>query len=111
MGNVFHHINLRRRIHLKKQKYPSKNRWKRFLDHFIYFSGMLGPILTVPQIMKIFSTQSAAGNSIITWASYLFGSIIFLIYAIVHKAKPLIVIYSSWILANIAVVIGILIYS
>ncbi len=110
MGSVTHHMHKRKRIYKYKEPYPHPNPWKRFLDKFIYFIGLLGPVLTIPQIAKIWSEQDASSLSLITWVAYLVGSICFLLYAIAHKEKPLIIIYSSLILVHVFVLIGIMLY-
>jgi uncharacterized protein with PQ loop repeat len=105
------HIHRRKRASNKKlEPYPHFVKWKRYIDILIYIVGFLGPIFTIPQIYKIWFMQSALGLSLITWLAYFVGSIIFLFYGVVHKAKPLIIIYTAGALANLVVVIGILIF-
>ena len=110
MTIAIHHLHKRKRIHEKHEKYPHPNKWKRYLDKLVYVVGILGPILTIPQIIKIWINQSAGDISIISWIAYFFGSMILLTYGVVHKEKPLIVMYSAWILINFMIVISILIY-
>jgi len=38
---------------LKEEPYPHPNKWKRLMDKLIYFAGVLGPIMTIPQLSKI----------------------------------------------------------
>jgi uncharacterized protein with PQ loop repeat len=105
------HINKRKRFHKNLEPYPHPIKWKRHLDKLIYVAGFLGPILTFPQIYIIFATKSSEGISLISWFSYLLSSIVFFFYAVVHKTKPLILIYGFWILVHIIMVLGIIIYS
>ena len=81
------------------------------LEKWIYVVGILGPVLTIPQIIKILINKTAVGVSLISWAWYFFASIIFLIYSYKHKLKPLIIAYWAWILVCFIIVIEILIYS
>jgi len=106
MTHALHHYHVRKR----KQPYPHTDKWKRFIDQSIYLVGILGPILTVPQLTKIWVEKSAVGVSLITWLAYLIGAIFWLFYGIVHKAKPIIFTYVLFTLVNILVVIGVLIY-
>ena len=106
-----HHLHKRKRIYKKKEPYPHPEPWKRFLDKLVYVVGIVGPLSAIPQILKIWIEKVATGVSSITWAFYLMGSIIMLFYAITHKEKPLIIMYSSWIIINTIIFIGILIYS
>ena len=110
MTSVTHHIHKRKRIYEKKEPYPHPKPWKRILDKLIYVVGILGPLFTIPQILKIWVEKNATGISLITWIAYLIGAICFMLYGISHKEKPLIVIYSSLIVVDILVIIGILLY-
>ena len=105
-----HHINKRKRIHLKKEKYPHPNKWVRWLDNFLLVIAVLGPLVTLPQIIRIFLYKNADGLSIITWGFFALGSIPWVAYGIVHKEKPIVVSYSLWFILYLATVIGILVY-
>jgi len=110
MDQVLHNIHERKRIHLKKEPYPHPNKFKRFFDKFAYFVGVLGALITLPQIMKIWIEKNASGVSLISWTGYLVGAMFWLTYAILHKEKPLILTYSIWIILDILIVIGVFIY-
>ena len=107
---ALHHISKRKRIHLKGEPYPHPNKWKRFLDKLIYFFGFLSPIFTIPQVLKIWFEKNSSSLSLISWITYLCASTVFFFYAIVHKEKPLIIIYLISILINLIVVISIILF-
>lgn len=111
MDTGLHHAQKRKRIHQKHEKYPHPNKWKRRMDKIIYVVGILGPIMTLHQIYKIWWEQNAAGVSAISWVTYLIVAITWVIYGIMHKEKPIIVIYAFWILLDILIVAGVLIYA
>ena len=67
--------------------------------------------MTIPQIAIIWIGQNASGVSIITWASYFIIGAVFIAYGIVHKEKPLIVIYILWEIVYIIIIVGALIYA
>ena len=76
-------------IHKKKlQRLPKKYDYS-LLDRLMYLIAFAGPIMTIPQIYDIWITKNSTVNEI-TWGSYLAGGIIWLIYGIVHKEKPII---------------------
>jgi len=106
MTEGLHHAHKRKRIHQKKELYPHPNKWKRILDKIIYIVGIMGPIMTIPQVLRIWIEKNAAGVTIITWFSWLIIGIFWLTYGIVHKEKPIILVYSSWIIIHTLVVIG-----
>ncbi len=87
-----------------------KSKFEIFLNKIIYLVGILGPIMTLPQVLKIFLDKNAAGVSAISWGFYFLFSGIWLMYGIVNKEKPIIVTYSFWVLFDLLVFIGALIY-
>mgnify|MGYP002826002931 CR=1 FL=1 len=105
-----HHIHRRKRLHQKLEKYPHKNKWINFLDKLLLIVAIIGPLMTLPQIFKIYYLKSAAGVSILTWSLYSVFNVPWLIYGIVHREKPIIIAYSGWIITNLIVIIGTLLY-
>ena len=105
-----HHLHKRKRIHQKHEAYPHPNKWKRYLDRVILGVAIVGPLMTIPQILKIWVSQNASGVSLLTWSTYLLTSLIWLTYSIVHKDKPLFIAYVLWIIINLFVVIGVFLY-
>jgi len=109
-GYGMHHFHKRKRIHLKKEEFPSKNKKVRFLDGLIYVVSVIGPLMTLPQIFKIWVLKNAEGVSFISWGTYTISAGIWLWYGIVHKDKPIIIANILWIIIHLMVVIGILVY-
>lgn len=110
MRNGTEHIHKRKRIYKKFEKYPHSHPGIRFLDRFLMVVAVVGPLMTAPQIFKIFSNQDATGVSALTWGLYFFLGIPWLVYGIVHREKPIIVAHILWLLMNLLVVIGALLY-
>ena len=107
---ALHHYHRRKRIHQKHEPYPHPDKWKRLMDKFIYVVGVAGPILTLPQLIKIWVEKNAAGVSAISWAGFLVAAVFWLMYGILHKEKPIIFTYTLWIILDGLVVAGVLIY-
>lgn len=84
--------------------------WVKFLDKAVYISAFFGPIMLVPQLLKIWQEKNAAGVSLLTWISYLAGAVFWLFYGLVHKEKPIIVANISFGILTLLIVVGILIY-
>lgn len=105
-----HHFHTRKRMYVHHEPYPHPNKWKRFMDKAIYVIVILGPIMTLPQVFDIWLKKNAAGISIISWGSYLVFSIFWLAYGMMHKEKPLILANIFWIILNVLIVLGALIY-
>lgn len=105
-----HHQHIRKRIYKKLEVYPSPDPLKRFMDNFIYLIGVLGPLLTIPQVFKIWIAQDASGVSLITWGSYFIFSIFWIIYGVIHEEKPIILSSFLSLIVQAGVVIGIIFF-
>jgi uncharacterized protein with PQ loop repeat len=105
-----HHLHKRKRIHVKHEKYPSKNKWKRFLDKIMYPIAFIGPLMMIPQILKIYIAKDASALAASTWILFFFISIMWMIYGATHKDK---VIFSSniaWLISYAFLIAGIILY-
>lgn len=91
------------RHHTKKSRHVYQGK---FVDKAIYVAAFVEPATTVPQVMAIFRTKSAAGISMISWVSYLLFSILWLWYGIVHRQKALIIAYALFAITEVLVLIG-----
>tara|TARA_Y100000031_G_C8013532_1_gene289215 strand:- start:87 stop:431 length:345 start_codon:yes stop_codon:yes gene_type:complete len=105
-----HHQHKRKRIHEKHEVYPHPNPWKRLMDRIVYAVALIGPVMTLPQVYKIFVAKSAAGLSLISWMTYFFAACFWLAYGIMHKEKPLIFTSVLWVVLDLLIVIGIFFY-
>tara|TARA_Y100000310_G_C20075553_1_gene531405 strand:+ start:76 stop:414 length:339 start_codon:yes stop_codon:yes gene_type:complete len=109
-GGVSHHVHKRKRVHVLKEKFPHPDNKVRFLDKLVTVIAFLVPIATIPQIWKLWVGKTAEGLSLFSWSLFMIFSIPMLTYGIVHKEKPLIIMYSLLFIAHIFMVVGILIY-
>ncbi|MFW5746020.1 MAG: SemiSWEET family transporter [Nanoarchaeota archaeon] len=69
-----------------------------------------GPIMTIPQLCKIWVEKNAAGVSAVSWIAYLVTAFFWLTYGIMHKEKPIIFTYSGWIIIEVFIIIGTFVY-
>ncbi len=93
------------------EEFPHPHAGVRFLDNFLLVVAVIGPLVNFPQIFKIFTLKTAAGVSALTFSLFAFFDIPWIIYGWVHKEKPIIISYTLWLMTNMAVVAGTLIYS
>jgi len=87
-----------------------KKIFKNTIDKLAYPAGIASAIFTLPQLFKIWTSQNTSGVSLITWAAYLVIAIIMTFYGIIHKEKPLILMYGLLTLINFLITLGIIIY-
>ena len=110
MVDALHHMHKRKRIHQKHESYPHPDKWKNLMDKFIYVICIFGPVMTIPQILKIWVHKNAAGVSVISWSAYMIVAISWLMYGIVHKERPIIFSNCMWLFLEVFIVSGILVY-
>lgn len=72
--------------------------------------AVVAPLLGIPQAVLIFSERDASGVSLFSWVAFAVVAIVFLMYAIAHKIKPLIVTNALWLVVYVSIIPGILIY-
>lgn len=80
------------------------------VEHITLIAGILQPLITLPQIVHIYSSQSAQDVSLLTWVGYLLFAFIFLGYGIIFHLRPIIVTQSIWIAMEIGVIMGVILY-
>ena len=87
-----------------------KRRFGAYVDTLVYAGGIVGPIITLPQLLKIFIEHTAAGVSLFSWVCYLTGSVVYLAYGWAHREKPIIFLNALNLPIYALIVLGILIY-
>ena len=107
---AFHDIHIRKRIHKKKEPYPSPEKLKNIIDKLVYASSVLLPLLNIIQILKIWTEKDASGVSIISWIGFCTFAFVWLTYGIIHKEKPIIMLNLGLIITQIIVIIEIILY-
>lgn len=75
----------------------------------VYIAGIAAPIITIPQLLKVWVDGDATGVSLFTWAAYTIIAAVFAIYGFAHRDKPLIITYVPLTIVDILVVVGLLI--
>ncbi|MDO8514373.1 MAG: PQ-loop domain-containing transporter [bacterium] len=105
-----HHLHLRKRISRGLEPFPARTLWKRSLDKVVLGVGIIGPLASIPQVLKIYLVQDATGLSGISWGIWALLDIPWIIYGLVHRERPIIVAYSLWFTVNSLVFIGAMMY-
>ncbi len=106
-GLIHRHKHKRKRLPTPRGMSPF---WKAFLDRVTLVAGILGPIMVIPQIYKIFSTHEAIGVSALSWAAFALLDIPFIAYGMLHKDRPIVTTYTLFFIANALVTLGAVLY-
>jgi uncharacterized protein with PQ loop repeat len=105
MSRYHNHHRLKKRTLVVKK---TKN--VKMADRATFVVAVLEPIITVPQVITIFSDKTAAGVSLATWVGYEMLTLVWLWYAIIHKDKLIFLYQGLFFIIQTGVIIGGLMY-
>ncbi len=80
------------------------------LTKLVLAMAIIEPLMTLPQVYEIWIRKQAEGVSLLTWSFYIFAAIIWLLYGLKIKDRPLIIASTLWIIVELIVVIGLVAY-
>jgi uncharacterized protein with PQ loop repeat len=67
-------------------------------------------LMTIPQVLTIWISQQAAGVSILSWSAYLVSAILWFWFGMQKKDKNIYLPCVGWIVLDLAVIMGVIIY-
>ncbi|HEU4342285.1 MAG TPA: hypothetical protein VFU31_12010 [Candidatus Binatia bacterium] len=67
-------------------------------------------LMTVPQVLTIWVGQQAAGVSLLSWSAYLASAILWFWFGIQKQDKNIYLPCVGWILLDVAVIAGVIVY-
>jgi len=80
------------------------------IDGAAYVVAVIGNVAVIPQVIKAWSGP-APGLAVLTWILFIGFGVVWLLYAVAHKQKPLIFAQIVGISCNTAVVLGWLVHN
>lgn len=102
--SAHHHVRL-------KLKRLTHRQQKKLIRRSVLAIAIIEPAMTIPQIYEIWINHQAEGISELTWGLYIIAAIIWLLYGLQLKDKPLIISSMLWVVMEVAVTAGTIIYS
>lgn len=93
--------------HAPKKRIPEQNTF----DNVMIGVGFAEPIVEIPQVIQIYTTQNASGLSLITWTMYTLTSVVWIIWGIKRKLKPIYIPQIAWLFFEGLIIYGIIKYS
>ena len=106
----FHHLRSRALASQGLEPFPARSSWKRSLDHLMYGVSVLAPLALLPQIVSIYVDGEKQGVSFETWALLTLFSILWTLYGVVHKDKPIIIAHTLFTILNGSIAVGVLMH-
>ena len=80
----------------------------RGLGRLLRVFSVLTMLMTVPQVVTVWSGAGVGGVSVSTWLFYLLSAILWLVYGVRKRDKTIYLACIGWILLDAAIVIGVL---
>ena len=80
------------------------------LDKLIFVAGVVGPVLSIPQIILIYSNKDASDISAVSWFGWAALNIVWILYGLAHKEPPIVMTYTFWFVINLTVAFGAILY-
>ena len=71
--------------------------------------SLLTMLLTVPQVVSVWTSRGASGVSVVSWGTYLIVACLWLVYGIQKRDKTIYLACIGWIVLDALVVIGALV--
>ncbi|MFZ2484688.1 MAG: hypothetical protein WAX80_01375 [Minisyncoccia bacterium] len=96
-----HHVHVGRR---------QKGEPLSLLDKAVYVSGIISLAMMFPQLKLIYMGKEAGGIEPITWITLSILDIPWIVYGIMRREKPLIFIYTGWLIVNGLIFVGSVMY-
>lgn len=79
------------------------------LEKFLRILSVVTMLMTVPQVIAVWSGDGAAGVSVLSWSAYLFSACLWLVYGVRKRDKTIYVACIGWILLDAAIVVGVIV--
>ncbi|HAG27211.1 TPA: hypothetical protein DCG61_00290 [Patescibacteria group bacterium] len=95
----------------KMVKHPINKKVNSTFEKFVLLVAIIEPLSTLPQIFETFQSRDASSLSLLSWILFAGASVIWLIYGIKLKSRPLIASSILWISTEVILMIGIVLYS
>jgi uncharacterized protein with PQ loop repeat len=92
------------------EPYPHENKRIRYLDKFLVVIALVGPLVSLPQILQIHILKDATGVSALSWGLYALFNVPWIAYGLVHREKPIIIAYSLSFCVNLIVLTSTFMY-
>jgi uncharacterized protein with PQ loop repeat len=67
-------------------------------------------LMTIPQVLTIWVRHQAAGVSIFTWSAYLLSAVLWFWFGVQKQDKNIYLPCIGWIVLDVAVIVGAIIY-
>jgi len=99
-----HHFNI------DKATYRLLKKEQTNIDKAMLLAGISIQFATLFQAVEIFSNKNSGRVSLVSWCFYVSFSVIALMYAVVHKLRPMVITNTLGLIVNSLVLLGCILY-
>ena len=79
-------------------------------DNLMIAVSLIEPVLNIPQVIQLYSVKNAVSLSLTTWVFYVATTVLWFVWGWKRKLKAIWISQVFWILIEIAMIYGIIIY-
>jgi uncharacterized protein with PQ loop repeat len=94
--------------HVAGSRHPASGN---VLERVLGFFSLVTMLMTVPQVLTIWIGHNAAGVSAVSWAAYLVSACLRFVHGLQKGDKTIYLPCIGWILLDVAIVAGVVVYS
>lgn len=84
---------------------------KDWFDYLLYVFMVATPLFELTQAWTIYGTKSAQDVSLTTWSFFTVSNLAWIAYAIRNKLKLLVFVYCLYMVIEVSIVVGIILYN
>ena len=79
------------------------------LEKILRALSVVTMVMTVPQVLAVWTSPSASGVSLVSWAAYLVSACLWLVYGLQKRDKTIYLACIGWIALDAAIVAGVIV--
>ncbi|HUB93691.1 MAG TPA: hypothetical protein VMB52_04260 [Verrucomicrobiae bacterium] len=95
---------------MPKRKHNANSRKPPF-EYVIWFFTVATPLFEIPQAIDIYSHHSAQDVSVLTWGFFLLDNLVWIVYGVRKRLRPVVITSILYLIIELSVVVGIIMYS
>lgn len=92
-------------------KHPIHKKPVSTFEKFVLLIAIIEPLSTLPQIFDLYTSKDASSLSLLSWVLFAGASVVWLVYGLKIKSRPLIASSLLWITTELILMAGIVLYS
>lgn len=87
----------------------SKREQETIIDKIVQVAAFIYPLSGLPQVYLVMKGE-ISGVSLVSWMAFSVFSLVFMMYGILHKMRPIIIVNLCWLVIDLLIIFGILVH-